>query len=140
LQRRPDGGREGRRCAQPDDNRLRERGDAPLALAERVQVVLPQVTLPRLRRSAVSPEGALIVGGVVLAAGAATRFGSPKQRLLLGDVLERLRQSSEVDEVVVVAGAFELSADARVIKCPEWERGGGTSLRCGLDALAPETA
>lgn len=76
----------------------------------------------------------------MLAAGAATRFGSPKQRLLIGDVLERLRQSSELDEVVVVAGAFELSADARVVQCPEWERGGGASLRCGLGALTPEAA
>ncbi|HKP17947.1 MAG TPA: nucleotidyltransferase family protein [Gaiellaceae bacterium] len=81
-----------------------------------------------------------VVAAVVLAAGAATRFGSPKQQLLLGDVLERVRQSREVDEVVVVAGAFELAADARVVPCPEWERGGGASLRCGLGALAPETA
>jgi nicotine blue oxidoreductase len=76
----------------------------------------------------------------VLAAGAATRFGSPKQQLLLADVLERLGQSNEVDEVVVVAGAFELAIDARVVQCPEWERGGGASLRCGLHALGPETA
>ena len=47
------------------------------------------------------------VAAVVLAAGAATRFGSPKQRLLLPQVLERLAASA-VDEVVVVEGAYDL--------------------------------
>jgi len=41
--------------------------------------------------------------------------------------------------VVVVAGAYELEADALVVHCPEWELGGGASLRCGLRALAPDT-
>ncbi len=78
------------------------------------------------------------VAAVVLAAGAATRFGSPKQRLLLPDVLERLREA-RVEEVVVVAGAYELEAPgARVVTCPDWELGPGASLRCGLAALAPE--
>jgi CTP:molybdopterin cytidylyltransferase MocA len=77
------------------------------------------------------------VGAVVLAAGAATRFGGPKQALLLPRVLERLRQAP-VDEVVVVAGAYELEAeDARIVDCPGWELGPGVSLRCGLAALSP---
>jgi nicotine blue oxidoreductase len=54
-------------------------------------------------------------------------------------VLERLRRSAEVGEIVVVAGAYELEADARVVRCDEWERGPGASLRCGLGGLAPET-
>jgi CTP:molybdopterin cytidylyltransferase MocA len=78
------------------------------------------------------------IAAVVLAAGAATRFGSPKQRLLLPQVLAALGASS-VDEVVVVAGAYPLEADARVIECGDWERGPGASLRCGLQALAAET-
>lgn len=78
------------------------------------------------------------VGAVVLAAGAATRFGSPKQRLLLPRVLERLRKAP-VTEVVVVAGAYPLELDGvRVVDCPDWELGPGASLRCGLAALAPE--
>ncbi len=70
----------------------------------------------------------------MLAAGAATRFGAPKQRLFLPAVLEALRGSS-VEDVVVVAGAHELETDARVVECPDWERGPGASLRCGLVTL-----
>jgi CTP:molybdopterin cytidylyltransferase MocA len=80
-----------------------------------------------------------LIAAIVLAAGAATRFGGPKQRLLLPRVLERLRQSP-VDEIVVVAGAYALETPGvRVIDCPGWERGPGASLRCGLAALGPET-
>lgn len=75
-----------------------------------------------------------MIAAVVLAAGASTRFGSPKQRLLLSRVLAQVRASS-VDDVVVVLGAHEVDADARVVHCAEWPRGPGASLRCGLDAL-----
>jgi CTP:molybdopterin cytidylyltransferase MocA len=79
----------------------------------------------------------LHVAAVVLAAGEATRFGAPKQRLLLPAVLERLA-ASPVDEVVVVSGAYELDVAARVVECTDWSRGPGASLRCGLDALGEE--
>lgn len=78
-----------------------------------------------------------MVTAVVLAAGAGTRFGAPKQALLLPDVL-RAVQASSVDEIVVVVGAHPLDVDARVVECPEWERGPGASLRCGLTALAED--
>jgi CTP:molybdopterin cytidylyltransferase MocA len=78
-----------------------------------------------------------MIWAVVLAAGASSRFGSPKQALLLEPVLERVRSSS-VDDVVVVLGAHELEASARTVACPDWERGPGASLRCGLAALPPE--
>ena len=74
---------------------------------------------------------------VVLAAGASTRFGSPKQRVLLEPVLERVRGSS-VDGVVVVLGAHEVESSAPTVHCPDWERGPGASLRCGLRALPDE--
>jgi CTP:molybdopterin cytidylyltransferase MocA len=79
-----------------------------------------------------------MVAAVVLAAGASSRFGSPKQRLLLAPVLERLRRSGSVGEIVVVTGAHEVDTDARVVPCPDWERGPGASLRCGLAALSLE--
>jgi nicotine blue oxidoreductase len=78
-----------------------------------------------------------LIPAVVLAAGAATRFGSPKQRLLLPDVLERVRASA-VDDVLVVLGAHEVDTDAPTVHCPDWERGIGASLRCGLAALPAE--
>ena len=81
---------------------------------------------------------------IVLAAGEASRFGSPKQNLLLPRVLERLGQTS-VSEIVVVEGAhaIEIPSDTvsrgmRVARCGDWARGPGASLRCGLRALGPE--
>jgi CTP:molybdopterin cytidylyltransferase MocA len=75
----------------------------------------------------------------VLAAGASSRFGDVKQRLLLEPVLARVRASS-VDDVVVVLGAHEVPSSARTVHCPEWELGRGASLRCGLRALEEDTA
>jgi nicotine blue oxidoreductase len=83
-----------------------------------------------------------MVPAVVLAAGAASRFGSPKQLLLLPHVLARLEQAGGVGEVVVVSGAYPLADSealplrgARVVACPDWALGPGASLRCGLAAL-----
>ena len=81
----------------------------------------------------------LPVAAVVLAAGAATRFGAPKQALLLDEVLGRLRASTEIGAIVVVVGAHELETDARLVSCPDWELGPGASLRCGLRVLADGT-
>jgi CTP:molybdopterin cytidylyltransferase MocA len=76
-----------------------------------------------------------VIGAVILAAGASTRFGSPKQRLLLAPVLERVRAARSVGEIVVVLGAHDVETDARTVRCPDWERGPGASLACGLAAL-----
>jgi CTP:molybdopterin cytidylyltransferase MocA len=78
-----------------------------------------------------------VIAAVVLAAGASTRFGSPKQRILLEPVLERVRASS-VNDVIVVLGAHEVETGAATVLCREWERGPGASLRCGLAALPAE--
>jgi CTP:molybdopterin cytidylyltransferase MocA len=86
------------------------------------------------------------IAAVVLAAGEATRFGAPKQRLLLPAVLERLARAP-VDEIVVVQGAYELDPPSdtvsqgpseRIVPCADWEHGPGASLRCGLAALADD--
>ena len=83
------------------------------------------------------------IAAVVLAAGEATRFGAPKQRLLLPRVLSRLAEAP-VDEIVVVAGAYELEPSSfnvlqgppfRIVDCAMWARGPGASLRCGLETL-----
>ena len=80
-----------------------------------------------------------MIAAVVLAAGASTRFGSPKQALLLEPVLERVRASATIGDIVVVLGAHDVETPARIVRCPEWHRGPGASLRCGLSALGPET-
>jgi CTP:molybdopterin cytidylyltransferase MocA len=74
---------------------------------------------------------------IVLAAGASTRFGSAKQRVLLESVLDRVRASS-VQETLVVLGAHDVETSAPTVLCPDWELGRGASLRCGLAALADE--
>ena len=74
---------------------------------------------------------------IVLAAGASSRYGTdpPKQVALLPKVLVALCESC-VDTIVVVAGAHELPVES--VECPDWERGPGASLRCGIAALPPE--
>lgn len=78
-----------------------------------------------------------MVVAVVLAAGASTRFGSPKQQLLVEPIVSRVRASS-VDDVVVVLGAHPVVTTARTVECADWERGPGASLRCGLAVLSPD--
>ena len=79
-----------------------------------------------------------MIAAVVLAAGASSRYGTdpPKQVELLPRVLAALHESS-LDEIVVVSGAHPLPVDC--VRCADWERGPGASLRCGLGALPQET-
>jgi CTP:molybdopterin cytidylyltransferase MocA len=79
-----------------------------------------------------------MISAVVLAAGASTRFGSPKQAILLEPVLERVRDSVAIADIVVVLGAHKVETTTRSVLCPEWELGPGASLRCGLAALGED--
>jgi len=80
------------------------------------------------------------VHAVVLAAGASSRYGTapPKQAELLPRVLAALRAATSLDGILVVLGAHELETDAPTVRCSDWERGPGASLRCGLAALPDE--
>jgi molybdenum cofactor cytidylyltransferase len=89
-----------------------------------------------------------LIGGLVLAAGAATRFGAPKQLAYLdgAPLLEhalRTMAAAPVDRVVVVlgAGADDVAAGvdlhgAEPVVCGRWEEGQSASLACGLAELA----
>jgi CTP:molybdopterin cytidylyltransferase MocA len=83
-----------------------------------------------------------MIAAVVLAAGAATRYGRPKQRELLPAVLDALARSP-VDEVVVVSGAHTLDLTSRpgvrLVDAQDWEHGPGASLRAALAALGEST-
>ena len=88
-----------------------------------------------------------MIAGCVLAAGRASRFGSPKQlaeldgRPLLEHVLETMSQTG-LDRVVVVLGAeAEQVLDgvnlhgAEPVHCERWAEGQSVSLACGLAAV-----
>jgi CTP:molybdopterin cytidylyltransferase MocA len=84
---------------------------------------------------------------IVLAAGAGSRFGGPKQlaelggRRLIEHALAAAARAS-TDSVIVVLGAHAAQieatvdfGDSRVVVCESWEEGTGASLRTGLRAV-----
>ena len=84
-----------------------------------------------------------MVAAVVLAAGAATRYGGPKQRQFLPAVLAAVSRA-DVAPIVVVEGAWTLVPRSNevhgvtFVHCDEWADGPGASLRCGLAALGDD--
>jgi CTP:molybdopterin cytidylyltransferase MocA len=82
------------------------------------------------------------VAGLVLAAGAGTRLGTPKALLRIGSqtLAERavgVLRGGGCDPVVIVVGAQLLELDdTSVVVNPDWETGMGSSLRSGLAALS----
>lgn len=83
--------------------------------------------------------------GIVLAAGAGTRYGMPKVLAERGDWLRRAVASladAGCVEVVVVLGAAVVAVPppARAVIAADWARGMSESLRTGLSALADGTA
>src|SRR5690606_36455338 len=85
------------------------------------------------------------VAGVLLAAGAGTRFGMPKvlaaQGQWLVSAVEAL-QNGGCDDVVVVLGAavVEVPAPARAVVADDWADGLSASLRVGLRAVEADYA
>ena len=89
-----------------------------------------------------------MIGGVVLAAGGASRFGSPKQLAeldgvpLLQHAVDAMLSVPAIDPVVVVLGAEAPGVraavdfgDAQPVECADWQEGMAASLRCGVQAV-----
>jgi molybdenum cofactor cytidylyltransferase len=94
------------------------------------------------------------VAAVILAAGASSRFGQPKQLLpFQGESLVRRVVRSAIEagsvNVIVVAGEARdrietelCGTPAVIVENADWQRGLGTSIRCGLfylRSLQPES-
>lgn len=86
---------------------------------------------------------AVVTAGVLLAAGAGTRYGMPKVFAESGDWLHRAVAALDVggcDEVVVVLGAagenvVDVPTPARSVYAADWADGLSASLRAGLAAV-----
>ena len=92
------------------------------------------------------------ISGLVLGAGASTRFGQPKQllpfrgRALLGWVVNQVERATGLDEMVVVLGraADEIReqvdfGNAKVVENPVFGEGCASSYRAGIGALDPRS-
>lgn len=91
------------------------------------------------------------IGGVVLAGGAGTRFGGPKQLAALGGrpLLEHALDAatSALERVVVVLGAHAPAvrqrvrlSGAEVVVCEDWKAGMAETLKAGIRALGDADA
>lgn len=92
------------------------------------------------------------ISGLVLGAGASSRFGRPKQLLpykgatLLGWVIDQAGRATGLDEVIVVLGraADEIRekvefAQVKVVENPVFGEGCASSYRAGIEALDPRS-
>jgi molybdenum cofactor cytidylyltransferase len=92
------------------------------------------------------------VSGLVLGAGASSRFGRPKQLLpfrgstLLGWVINQAERATGLDEVIVVLGRAVdeirekvVFGNAKVVENPVFGSGCASSYRAGIGALDPRS-
>lgn len=100
----------------------------------------------RKARSTPARTGDVVtVAGLVLAAGAGTRFGQPKAPVVIDgerlvDRAVRVLTEGGCDPVYVVLGAWVGAVDgADIIVNDGWPEGMGSSLRIGLEALTSQS-
>ena len=85
-------------------------------------------------------SNSVTAAGVLLAAGAGTRYGMPKVLAEGGDWLRAAVTAladGGCDDVVVVLGAavVDVPAPARVVVAEDWEQGLSASVRAGVTAI-----
>jgi molybdenum cofactor cytidylyltransferase len=132
------------------------RDEATLACAHQIATLAKgHPRLDRVLLAAVATDEPVLeswrrVSAVVLAAGASTRLGRPKQLLpvathtMIEHVLGAVKAAS-LDEVVVVLGssaaqiAEHVPTGCRVVLNPNWETGVASSIRAGLAAVDPRS-
>lgn len=81
-----------------------------------------------------------VAAGVLLAAGAGSRYGTPKVLAAGGDWLRaavRALDAGGCDDVIVVLGAaiVEVPKPAHAVIVPDWSQGLSASLRAGIAAI-----
>lgn len=103
----------------------------------------PRLSWRKDRVHTCSMSSDVVAAGVVLAAGAGTRYGKPKVTAENGDWLNRAvaaLHEGGCDEVIVVLGAagedaVDVPAPARAVIAADWADGLSASLRAGLRAV-----
>lgn len=100
---------------------------------------------PRCLVSPTLVDMSFAASGVLLAAGAGTRFGMPKVLAAQGEWLASAitaLHGGGCDEIVVVLGAaiVDVPAPARVVIATDWSEGLSASLRTGLSAIDADYA
>lgn len=104
-----------------------------------------------LRQDRAIQTGLPLIAGVILAAGASTRMGKPKQLLPYGrqsflSHTVTVALASGCHPIIVVLGAYaeqvhyEVShLPVRVVQNVQWAQGMGASIRAGIEALSTES-
>jgi len=83
-----------------------------------------------------------LIAGIVLAAGAGSRFGRPKalvtfRGMRLVDRAVAILRAGGCDQVLVVSGAADLGdvpGASLIVPNPDWQQGMGSSLKTGITA------
>ena len=80
----------------------------------------------------------MMLAAVVLAAGAATRFGVAEAATAPSRGARARARRAARRASSSWLGAHDARAGSAPSRCPDWERGPGASLRCGLAALGAD--